>query len=133
MRDNVSGLDPFMAKKRRLSQWLLFVLAINIFLQFDFVENWLSPSQQSHETHVTQRICGFRANFKKPESPNGGSLYSLQQINLSSVQPKVKLVAFFANQPLQRCHFSECRFSCLNTVLSQSRPDQFSGLSPPLV
>lgn len=134
MKDEISGFDPLIAKKRRLSQWLFFVLLINIVLQLDIVENLISPSQQELEiTLESRQICGLMTQVQKNSPSDDKVIYSIQQIASTSIETKVKLVTYFEALALFASYLHKFQCTFQNRLCVQPRSAVFSGLSPPVV
>lgn len=120
-------------KRQRLGLTFLWLvmLAVNIGLQFESVENWLEP-KVSGRFVAAQWECSSLQNFKTPNQEQQVTLYFVSALGLSSSSKR--LTSVLVSDSSFVIEMSGFGFSQFKYLWSFTRIDLslVSGLSPPL-
>jgi hypothetical protein len=129
---NNEGL--FKKKRARLTRVWFFLLAFNVLLQADLVEDWLSSSIHDSPRFVaTDRACTSIFQWQSDDSTAptfnawGGSLAGAQPTDR---EHKLSGTALFVPLLVFRCFVTPPTLSAV--FIKSADPHLVSGLSPPL-
>lgn len=129
-------LKELRRQRRSLTKWFLFALLFNVFLQFDFVEDYFNTiSEDAEVVAANSEVCGSGGHYASKEAPR--SLLQVVQ-SVASFGPQTnssskKIQGFFPEWPLFISKDSDPTGVISAEIAFQRFIGRISGLSPPHV